>query len=344
MLQIQFTEEEIEKLHYERFHHPDPRVQQHCEIVYLKALNFSHQDIGWIARVSQPTVRCYLEDYQAGGLNKLKEVNVYRPTSELNDHRATLEEEFKARPPKTVNEAVERIERLTGLRRSPTQVRTFLKGLGLKRLKVGQIPAKADPVQQAEFLEQKLQPRLAEAQQGKRHMFFVDAAHFVLQPFLGFLWCFTRVFIQAPSGRQRLNVLGALHATTRQLVTVVNQDYINAETVATLLRQLAATFSDLPITLVLDNARYQHCRMIIELAAQLDIELLFLPPYSPNLNLIERLWKFVKQECLYSEYYETFALFKQAILDCLAETQGKHKQKLASLLTLKFQTFENETL
>ena len=146
------------------------------------------------------------------------------------------------------------------------------------------------------------------------------------------------------SGRQRLNVLGALHATTRQLVTVVNQDYINAGTVATLLRQLAATFSELPITLVLDNARYQHCRMIIELATQLGIELLFLPPYSPNLNLIERLWKFVKKECLYSKYYETFALFKQAILDCLAETQGKHKQKLASLLTLKFQTFENETL
>jgi transposase len=344
VLQLQFTENEIEKLHYERFHHPDPRVQQRCEIVYLKALGLAHQDIGRIVRVTQPTVRGYLEDYQAGGLDKLKEVNCYRPTSELNDHRATLEEEFKARPPKTINEAVERIEQITHVRRSPTQVRTFLKGLGLKRLKVGHIPAKADPIQQAEFLEQKLQPRLEEAQQGLRHMFFVDAAHFVLQPFLGFLWCFARVFIQAPSGRQRLNVLGALHATTRQLVTVVNQEYINADTVAALLLQLAATFSDLPITLVLDNARYQHCRLIIDLAADLGIELLFLPPYSPNLNLIERVWKFVKQECLYSEYYETFALFKQAILDCLAETQGKHKQKLTSLLTLNFQTFENENL
>ena len=58
---------------------------------------------------------------------------------------------------------------------------------------------------------------------------------------------------------------------------------------AALLRQLATAFSDLPITLVLDNARYQHCRAILELAAHLDIELLFLPPYSPNLNLIERL-------------------------------------------------------
>lgn len=113
---------------------------------------------------------------------------------------------------------------------------------------------------------------------------------------------------------------------------------------ATLLRTLAATFSDLPLTLVLDNARYQHCRLIIELAAELGIELLFLPTYSPNLNLIERLWKFVKKECLYSKYYETFTDFKKAIADCLVDTQTKHKQTLTSLLTLNFQTFENATL
>jgi len=314
MLQMEFTEEETEQLHYERFHHPHPRVRQRYEVVYLKALNYPHQEIGRVARVSQPTVRSYLEDYQAGGLEKLKEVNFHKPTSELLAHRETLKEEFKSHPPQTINEAIERIDERTSLRRSPTQVRKFLrKGLGLKRLKVGHIPAKANPAQQAKFLEEELRPRLAEAEQGKRHVLFVDAAHFVLQPFLGFLWCFARVFIKAPSGRQRLNVLGALHATSRQIITVVNEGYINADTVATLLRHLAAAFADLPITIVLDNARYQHCRLIIELAAELKIELLFLPTYSPNLNLIERLWKFVKKECLYSQYYETFASFKKAI-------------------------------
>ena len=139
-------------------------------------------------------------------------------------------------------------------------------------------------------------------------------------------------------------MLGALHATTHQLVTVINEDYVNAETVVTLLRQMAPHFADLPITIVLDNARYQHCRLVMEEAAALGMELLFLPPYSPNLNLIERLWKFVKKECLYSKYYETFALFKAAIVGCLAEASGKHKPKLASLLTLNFQTFENESL
>jgi transposase len=285
-----------------------------------------------------------LASIQKGGLEELKQLNFRRPTSELELHQERLEAAFKTNPPRTINEAIQRIEQLTGIRRSPTQVRQFLKALGMKRLKVGQIPAKADPHQQQVFLDEELQPRLEEAGRGERHVFFVDAAHFVLQPFLGFLWCFARVFIQAPSGRQRFNVLAALHATSRQVITVTNDSYINAASVATLLRKLATTFSDLPITLVLDNARYQHCRLIIELAAELGIELLFLPPYSPNLNLIERLWKFVKKECLYSKYYETFADFKKTIEDCLADTQTKHKQTLTSLLTLKFQTFENVTL
>jgi transcriptional regulator with XRE-family HTH domain len=95
-----------------------------------------------------------------------------------------------------------------------------------------------------------------------------------------------------------------------------------------------------PITLVLDNARYQKCKIVWELAESLNIELLYLPPYSPNLNLIERLWKFVKKQCLYSKYYSEFKDFKNAITDCLNQTDTTHKQELDSLLTLRFQRFE----
>lgn len=344
MIRIEFSKEEIEQLHYERFHHPHPRVQQRMEALYLKALGYSHQEIGRIVGISQKTLRSYLRMYQEGGIEALKRLNFHQPGSELEQHRDTIEAEFRKNPAKSINEAVDRIEQLTGIRRSPTQVRKFLKKLGIKRLKVGHIPAKADPEKQQAYLEAELEPRLEEAKQGKRHLFFMDAAHFVMQPFLGFLWCFARVFIQAPSGRKRFNVLGALHATTLQVMTFTNEDYINAQSVAALLRQIATTFSDLPITIVLDNARYQRCYFIMDLAKELNIELLFLPPYSPNLNLIERLWKFVKQECLYSQYYETFEEFKKAISTCIDETQGKHKQKLSTLLTPKFQTFENVTL
>jgi transposase len=90
----------------------------------------------------------------------------------------------------------------------------------------------------------------------------------------------------------------------------------------------------------LDNARYQKCALVAAAAVSLQIELLYLPAYSPNLNLIERLWKFVKKECLYSTYYADFATFKAAIQKCLSETHTTHKTALDSLLTLKFQTFE----
>jgi len=171
-------------------------------------------------------------------------------------------------------------------------------------------------------------------------VFFVDAAHFVLAPFLGMLWCFTRVFIRAPAGRQRFNVLGALNALTHELITVTNDTYITAESVCELLMALARLNLTVPITLVLDNARYQKCTLVQTLARALNIELLYLPAYSPNLNLIERLWKFVKKQCLYSTYYATFSDFKQAISDCLAQTHTTHQQELDSLLTLRFQTFD----
>lgn len=202
------------------------------------------------------------------------------------------------------------------------------------------MPAKANPELQTAYLTQEIEPRLAEAQAGQRAVFFMDAAHFVLAPFLGFLWSVVRLFIPAPSGRQRFNVLGCLNALTHELVMVTNDTYITSATVCTLLQQLAALHLGVPITIFLDNARYQRCKLVQATAQQLQIELCFLPASSPNLNLIERLWKFVKKQCLYSTYYADFAPFKAAIENCLRKTHTEHKPALDSLLTLRFQTFE----
>lgn len=138
-------------------------------------------------------------------------------------------------------------------------------------------------------------------------------------------------------------MLGALHAVSHQLITVTNDRYINATSVCELLEKIASLGLQTPITMVMDNASYQRCRLVIEMAARLEIEILFLPTYSPNLNLIERLWKFVRKECLYAKYYENFALFKHAIQNCLSETTGLHQPALSSLLTLEFQTFQSAT-
>ena len=186
-----------------------------------------------------------------------------------------------------------------------------------------------------------MQPRLDQAAAGLRTVFFVDAAHFVLAPFLGFLWSFTRVFIKAPAGRKRFNVLGALNAVTHELIAVQNDTYINAQTVCDLLVRIAKSAGEMPITLVLDNARYQKCQIVRELAQKLTIELLYLPPYSPNLNLIERLWKFVKKKCLYSKYYTEFSEFKRAITDCLNQTQILHSHHQIGIGNFTYATFSD---
>ena len=139
-------------------------------------------------------------------------------------------------------------------------------------------------------------------------------------------------------------MLGALDAVTHELITEINTTYINAESVCSLLRKLASHGLSVPITVVLDNARYQRCALVQNMAKELGIELLFLPSYSPNLNLIERLWKFVKKEALNSRHHQDFKKFQQAIDGCLAEISTKHKEKLATLLTHNFQTWENVSL
>lgn len=340
MIRINFTDGDIKQLRDERFNHPHPRVQLKMEAVLLKSQNLKHKEICNIAGISGNTLRTYLRDYQEGGIEKLKEINFYKPQSDLENHRDTIEKYFNKNPPASIKEAMQKIEELTGIKRSENRVREYLKSIGMKRLKVGMIPSKADFEKQEKFLKEEMTPRLEEAKEGKRVVLFTDAAHFVLSPFLGFLWAFARIFIKAPAGRKRFNVLGALNAINHELITVCNDTYINAESVCELLRNIADKYIGIPITLVLDNARYQKCEVVKALAASLNIELLYLPAYSPNLNIIERLWKFVKKKCLWSKYYENFKDFKAAITDCLNQTHTTYKNELKTLLALNFQTFK----
>src|SRR3954469_2862289 len=127
-------------------------------------------------------------------------------------------------------------------------------------------------------------------------------------------------------------------------LTEEQQRVVNTETMCELLRKVAAQGLAGPVTLVLDNARYQRNAVVQALAASLGIELLYLPSYSPNLNLIERLWRFLKRGSLYGRYHPTFADFQAAIQDNIALLPTRHKDRLASLMTLNFQVFDNVSL
>lgn len=340
---LQLSAAEIAELNYERFYYPDPLVQKRLHTVYLKgALQYTHEEIGRIIGRHRNTITEDIKRYNSKGIEGLKEVNYGTNKSELDEHSISLKTLFEKHPPASVKEAIHRIKELTGIQRSPSQVRAFMKRLGMRFVKTGHIPAKADTEKQKKWIENKFEPALELAKQGLAHVVFMDAAHFVLAPFLCCLWCFKRIFIKAPAGRKRLNVLATVDAITKEVYFITNQDKINANVIVDFLHQLRIYYADMkPIYVVLDNARYQHCQLVKYVAWQFNIHLIFLPPYSPNLNIIERLWKFVKKKCLYAKYYATFDEFKTAIIATMnkANSNNQYKDELNSLLTLNFQLF-----
>jgi transposase len=351
MRTIIFTDDDRRALAHYRYHHPEPRVQRKIEVLWLKSHGLAHDRIAAYSDVSRRTVQRYLDEYLEGGLQRLCRGRRPQPRSALIEHEVSLEEHFENHPVRSLKQARAIIEQRTGIRRGPTQVRHFLKDrLGFRWRRTGAIPVPPKKTiaeharEQAAFVKDRLGPRLEQARRGQRQVYFVDAAHFVFAPFLGCLWCVARLFVRAASGRKRHNVLGALDAVTHRLIRVTNQAYINAESVCSLLRAVAGASVGLPITLVLDNARYQKCAVVQQLAASLKIELLYLPSYSPNLNLIERLWRFVRKEALNSTYYEKFEDFSAAIDGCLDGLSTVHKVEMETLMTHRFQLFEDVPL
>jgi len=127
MTRLHFTEEEQQALHKERFEHPHPRVQQRMEALWLISQGIVYTQAARLAGVSEATVDRYVALYRQGGLEALRELNWGTATSELLDHRASLEESFRRNPPHTVAEACQRIKDETGIARGPTQLRAFLK-------------------------------------------------------------------------------------------------------------------------------------------------------------------------------------------------------------------------
>jgi transposase len=212
------------------------------EVLYLKSQNLSHQQICQICCITRATLSKYLKQYQYGGRESLKELGYQGQRSKLNQHSLTIEQDFRNAPPRSIAEAVQRIEEITGIKRSPTQVGEFMKRIGMKTRKIGYLPGKAANEEkikeQEQFRIEQLEPLLKEAKEEKRAVYFVEAAHFIHRAYLGFIWCFERIFIASPSGRKRFNVLGAINAVTQEIITVTNETYINNVYIQNIMKTL----------------------------------------------------------------------------------------------------------
>jgi len=314
----------------------DERSKRKLLAIRMHDLNVPHGSIAKALNISADTVTNYLKLYQSEGLNGLLENRYYQPVSQVEPHLDAIRKSLEEKPVASAKEAADRIYKLTEVKLSESQARRIMKQMGMQYRKTAGIPGKADPQLQFDFLSDELLPRLEEARNGERRVFFVDAAHFVMGAFLGMIWCFTRIFIRTGSGRKRYNVLGAIETRNHELVTIQTTESINAMTICELIGKIDKKYPGEEITLVMDNAKYQYNKKVWELAEELDIELLYLPSYSPNLNLIERLWKLVKAKCLRNQYYEEFEDFKGAIDGFIHSLKGKNKYLLETLMTENF--------
>jgi len=322
----------------------DPATSERAKIkllaIRLHSLDMPHGHIAAALNISDDTVTNYLKAFLQGGVPELIENRHFRPTSSVEPFLTDITRSLTDKPVATAKEAAHRIQNIAGVQLSEDQARRIMRRVGLAYRKTAAIPGGADPQIQFVFLQEELIPRLKEAQEGSRRVFFVDAAHFVLGAFLGMIWCLTRVLVRTGSGRQRYSVLGAVETRDHDLVTIRTTGSVNAETVCDLIEKISEQYPAEEITLVMDNARYQRNSKVLDCAARHAIELLFLPAYSPNLNLIERVWRLIKSRTLKNKYFPDFLTFRGSIDSFLDSLSGANRHLLKSLVTENFQTFK----
>lgn len=345
MLHIDISEAEIVGVICKIIHDPDAAVRKKMMVLLLKALGLAHGLIAFLVKIHGNTITNYLRRFNEGGLDLLLADNRHGPEPGLVGFEQQVKEAFKKVEPANSVEAAAKLSQITGKHVSPRTAIRWMRSLGMIFVKPVVIPSKADHERQFNFLTFTLMPLLKLAQMLRCVVYFVDAAHFVQSASTAPRWAFQRGVLQALSGRSRHNILAALNPIDKRIICVFEEAYVNAKSVIALLEQIKAAHKRRVVWLVMDNAAYQQCELVKQRAKELGINLLFLPPYSPNLNLIERLWRLVRKEVLHNKYYKTFPEYKAAINNFISDiNQGKFADKMESLISLKFQLFKDSQI
>jgi len=287
------------------------------------------------------SILTFQKTIEAGEYENLFHVGGGGKKRKLLDVESEIIDEINKNDYHSQQQIVDMVFEKYGIKVSQSTIHRLLKKNGIKRLKCGSLPAKADIEEQRTYYETILQPLMKMAKMGNVALFFMDASHFVMGcDFLGYIYGAVRKYVRTYSGRKRYNVLGALNFVTKKMTTVVNDTYITSTEICELLRKLSVEYIGTPICVVLDNARYQKCAIVETLARELGIALTYIPPYSPNLNLIERLWKHVKSR-LRTKYYHIFNEFKETIDSIINDSSGKDKHLIDRLINEKVQLFDD---
>jgi transposase len=324
---------ELEKLH--RGLH-DKRQADRVKAVIALSKGWSAAQVAEILLFDETTSRHYFERYQQGGSQALLDDNYSGAEPKLNEHQIDeLERYLEEHTLPDSKSVIAHIARQYGVRYSISGVTDLLHRLDFSYKKPTHVPGKQDPAQQQAFLDEYAQIKSKKGPNDP--LYFADATHPQHNsiPSYGWIKIGQEKSLKANCGRQRLNINGAMNIETLEPVTGF-YDTINAQSTIDLFAKIEAKHPDADaIYIIVDNARYYHSCLLKEHVEGTKIKLIFLPPYSPNLNLIERYWKFFKKKVLNNCYYETFGEFKRAC-ESFFRKRKKYLPELQTLLTENF--------
>jgi transposase len=314
----------------------DKRQADRVKAVIALSKGWSTAQVAEILLFDESTSRHYFERYQQGGSQALLDDNYCGADPKLDKHQMQqLESYLEDHLLPDAKSVIAYIDKQYGVCYSVSGVTDLLHRLGFSYKKPTHVPGKQDPARQQVFIEEYEQLK---ADKGENDpLYFADATHPQHNSVPSYGWIKTgqEKALKANCGRQRLNINGAINIETLEPVTGF-YDTINAQATINLFAKIEAKHPDADaIYIIVDNARYYRSCLLKEYVEGTKIKLIFLPPYSPNLNLIERYWKFFKKKMLHNRYYETFEEFKQACKSFFRKRK-KYLPELQSLLTENF--------
>lgn len=351
MLPLKLSQTDLNTVKVNKKSHTCPSIRTRLLVLWMVHHNFSHSHTALVADCHPNSVTNIIRMYTEDGLGRVMRVPTSTMSHPLSDRFDEIRQKAKQAAIHTLKQGQAWLAEKFDYHACQESVRKLFHRLGLRPLKVNPFPGNYKKLQawlanQTKWIGH-LEELHTKARKGSIDMAFCDAAHFVYGKFCSYQWSDEPLYKPTGSGRQRLNVYGAYDPVTGQVLTNYGEGTIDADYIVAFLEWLRQTHypdQQRNLHLMMDNARYQHCRYVKEQADRLNIVLEFQPSYSPNLNLIERVWKYIKGlvgRC----YYQTKEEFFTAVTDILEATdEPVHQDKFATLLTMKFQTYEESQI
>jgi transposase len=337
MIDFELKKHEITSL--EAFHKilKDKNVADRVKCVIALGKGYSFEQIEEILLINERTARRYFNLYKQKGEDGLILLEYRGRIPKLTKEQSEeLREHISNNLYSKALDIVYYIKKKYYVDFTPEGLVITLHRLGFSYKKTKVKPAKADPKKQEDFVEE--YKRLKENLKEDEKIMFVDAVHPTHNVMPAYAWILigTEKEVKSNTGRERVNINGAYSPNDNEII-VRQDETINAQSTVELFKMIEKKNPDLKtIYVILDNAKYNRSKLVKEYLLTSRIKLMFLPSYSPNLNLIERLWKFFKKNVLYNKYYEKVEDFRRAITDFF-EIEVKNKtSELKSLMTENF--------